>query len=52
VPDYEQEPSLQMKEEVEAVKKAIFGKKAEHLALEQYRICWYDYETPRWYPPR
>lgn len=31
-----------LRNEIDAVRKGIFGKRAEDLQIDGYRICWYD----------
>ncbi|KAF2174959.1 sarcosine oxidase-like protein [Zopfia rhizophila CBS 207.26] len=45
VPDHEQSPSPLMKAEVNMVKKSVYGRRANFIELENYRICW-DAVTP------
>jgi hypothetical protein len=40
VPDYEQQPTARMTDEVDDVMRCCFGNKANGIVLANYRICW------------
>ena len=41
IPDHKQKCSPRMIKEVSDVKHSVYGKKANHVTLDNYRICWY-----------